>query len=183
MRDLTDYVNICIDVIHSTDMCVNPNWHETGRIYPPYNFWIVFCQMNFYQKISNIFGGKNWDQNLLLGCPKDEHFSYFHSSCKLGLMQIFPRTNEFKLFDVVWGFDSHLPLHCGSETTPLPALIQGHKYLHKELNYINFLFICTSCSALFSIYCAKIQGCILGFIGGVLKLLNEKDWLSKYLQE
>ena len=22
----------------------NPNWHEAGRIYPPYNFWIGFCQ-------------------------------------------------------------------------------------------------------------------------------------------
>ena len=23
-----------------------------------------------------------------LGCPKDEHFSYFHSSCQLGLIQL-----------------------------------------------------------------------------------------------
>ena len=28
----------------------NPNWHEAGRIYPPYNVWIGFCQLNFYQK-------------------------------------------------------------------------------------------------------------------------------------
>ena len=37
----------------------NPNWHEAGRIYPPYNFWIGFCQLNFYQKFPNIFGGEN----------------------------------------------------------------------------------------------------------------------------
>ena len=28
----------------------NPNWHEAGRIYPPYIFWIGFCQLNFHQK-------------------------------------------------------------------------------------------------------------------------------------
>jgi len=38
---------------------LNPNWHETGRIYPPYNFWIGFCQLNLYPKFSNIFGGEN----------------------------------------------------------------------------------------------------------------------------
>ena len=37
----------------------NPNWHEAERIYPPYNFWIGFCQLNFYQKFPNIFGGEN----------------------------------------------------------------------------------------------------------------------------
>ena len=37
----------------------NPNWHETGRIYLPYNFRIGFCQLNFYQKFPNIFGGEN----------------------------------------------------------------------------------------------------------------------------
>ena len=25
---------------------------------------------------------------MLLGCPKDEHFSYFHSSCQLGLSDL-----------------------------------------------------------------------------------------------
>jgi hypothetical protein len=38
---------------------LNPNWQETGRIYLPYNFRIGFCQLNFYQKFPNIFGGKN----------------------------------------------------------------------------------------------------------------------------
>ena len=38
---------------------INPNWHETGWIYPPYDFWIGFCQLNFYQKFTNIFGGEN----------------------------------------------------------------------------------------------------------------------------
>ena len=38
---------------------LNPNWHEAGRIYPPYNFWIGFYQLNFYQKFPNIVGGKN----------------------------------------------------------------------------------------------------------------------------
>ena len=28
---------------------LNPNWHEAGRIYPPYNNWNGFCQLNFYQ--------------------------------------------------------------------------------------------------------------------------------------
>ena len=38
---------------------LNPNWHEAGRIYPPYDFMIGFCQLNFYQKFPNIFGGEN----------------------------------------------------------------------------------------------------------------------------
>ena len=38
---------------------LNPNWHEAGRIYPTYNFWIGFCQLNFYQKFPNIIGGEN----------------------------------------------------------------------------------------------------------------------------
>ena len=29
---------------------LNSNWHEAGWIYPPYNFWIGFCQLNFYKK-------------------------------------------------------------------------------------------------------------------------------------
>ena len=33
----------------------NPNWHEAGWIYPPYNFWIGFCQLNFYQKVFKHF--------------------------------------------------------------------------------------------------------------------------------
>ena len=29
--------------IHSIGfLCNNPNWHEAGRIYSPYNFWIGF---------------------------------------------------------------------------------------------------------------------------------------------
>ena len=31
--------------------------------------------------------------NFLLGCPKDEHFSYFHSSCQLGLIPPPPNTH------------------------------------------------------------------------------------------
>jgi hypothetical protein len=38
---------------------INPNWHETGQIYLPYNFRIGFCQLNFYQKFPNILGGEN----------------------------------------------------------------------------------------------------------------------------
>ena len=37
----------------------NPNWHETGQIYLTYNFWIGFCQLNFYQKFENIFVGES----------------------------------------------------------------------------------------------------------------------------
>ena len=48
-------------VLDSPD--VNPNWHEAGQIYPPYNFWIGFCQLIFYQKFPNIFGSENWDQS------------------------------------------------------------------------------------------------------------------------
>ena len=48
--------------IHVSSL-LNPNWHEAGQIYPPYNFWIGFCQLNFYQKFPNIFGGENWDQS------------------------------------------------------------------------------------------------------------------------
>ena len=38
---------------------LNPNRHEAGWIYPPYNFRIDFWQLNFYQKLPNIFGGEN----------------------------------------------------------------------------------------------------------------------------
>ena len=38
---------------------LNPNWHEAGQIYPPYKYWIGLCQLNFYQKFLNIFGGGN----------------------------------------------------------------------------------------------------------------------------
>ena len=42
---------------------LNPDWHEAGRIYSPYNFWIGFCQLNLYQKIPKKFGGENSDQS------------------------------------------------------------------------------------------------------------------------
>ena len=45
------------DVIQVKSGLINPNWHEAGQIHPPYNFWIEFCQLNFYQKFPNIFGG------------------------------------------------------------------------------------------------------------------------------
>ena len=38
---------------------LDPNRHEAGWIYPPYDFWIGFGQLNFYQKFRNIFGGEN----------------------------------------------------------------------------------------------------------------------------
>ena len=38
---------------------LNPNWHEAGRIYPPYNFLILILSGDFYQKFPNILGGKN----------------------------------------------------------------------------------------------------------------------------
>ena len=38
---------------------LNPNWHEAGQIYPPYNIWIGFCQLNFYQKFPNFFEDEN----------------------------------------------------------------------------------------------------------------------------
>ena len=34
----------------------NPNWHEGGPSCP---FWTTFCQLNFYQKFPNFFGGRN----------------------------------------------------------------------------------------------------------------------------
>ena len=36
-----------------------PIGHEARRIYPPYNFWIGFCQLILYQKFPNIFGDEN----------------------------------------------------------------------------------------------------------------------------
>ena len=81
---------------------LNPNCHEAEQIYPLYNSLIGFCQLNFYQKFTNIFEVKieiNRDnltpcqahrviKNLILGCPEDENFSYFHCSCQLGLNSI-----------------------------------------------------------------------------------------------
>jgi hypothetical protein len=52
---LSPYIS-ALDFLHSL---VNPNWHETGWIYLPYNFRIGFCKLNFYQKFPNIFGGEN----------------------------------------------------------------------------------------------------------------------------
>ena len=39
----------------NTQSCINPNWHEAGPIYPPYNFLIRFCLLNFHWKVPNIF--------------------------------------------------------------------------------------------------------------------------------
>ena len=42
--------------IHSIGfLCNNPNWHEAGRIYPPYNFKIGFCQLNFIKNFQILF--------------------------------------------------------------------------------------------------------------------------------
>ena len=34
---------------------INPNWHEAGHFYPPCDFGIGFCQLNFVSKISKLF--------------------------------------------------------------------------------------------------------------------------------
>ena len=52
----TKKANCCEKKVSST---FNPNWHETGQIYLTYNFWIGFCQLNFYQKFENIFVGES----------------------------------------------------------------------------------------------------------------------------
>ena len=41
---------------------INPNWHEAGHFYPPFNFEIGFCQLNLHQKFPNFFGGENLHQ-------------------------------------------------------------------------------------------------------------------------
>ena len=89
----------------------NPNWHAAGRIYPPYNFLIGFYQLNFqtFLEVKIEINRNNltpcqahWVlQNLLLCVAKDEHFSYFHSSCQLGLRVIFDQWPKLNLgFDV-----------------------------------------------------------------------------------
>ena len=83
-------------------MARNPNWHETWLTYLPYNFRIGFVSWFYIKNFQTFLEVKieiNLDdlkpcqvqwvlKNLLLGCPKDEHFSYFHSSCQLGLTVI-----------------------------------------------------------------------------------------------
>ena len=75
---------------------LNPNWHEAGRIYPPYIFGLDFVSWFFIKHIQTFLevkieiNGNNLKPcqalyNLLLGGANDEHFSYFHSSCQLGL--------------------------------------------------------------------------------------------------
>ena len=44
-------------IVYETGL--NPNGHDAGRIYHPYDFWNGFCQLNFYQKFPNIFEGEN----------------------------------------------------------------------------------------------------------------------------
>ena len=55
-------------------------------------FWIGFCQLNFYQKFPNFYGGENSDQwgqfdtllgSLALSGAKNEYFSFFQRSCKV----------------------------------------------------------------------------------------------------
>ena len=72
-------------------------WREI--LLSPCPFWIGFCQLNFYQKYPNYFGGENCHQSGLfdtlpswmglikipLSGPKDEHFNLFHCSCQWGL--------------------------------------------------------------------------------------------------
>ena len=30
---------------------INPNWHETGQIYPPYNFWIGWITCSWHRSL------------------------------------------------------------------------------------------------------------------------------------
>ena len=76
----------------------NPNWHKAGRIYPLTIFGLDFVSWIFIKNFQTFLEMKieiNRDNstpcqahwvllNLLLGGAKDEHFSYFHSSCQLG---------------------------------------------------------------------------------------------------
>ena len=71
---------------------LNPNWHEAGRIYPPYIFGLDFVSW-FFSKLSKKIVDINiltlclayWVlQKMLLGDTraKEEHCNFFQSPCK-----------------------------------------------------------------------------------------------------
>jgi hypothetical protein len=62
-------------------------------------FWIGFCQLNFYQNVSNFFFEVL--QKLPLDGAKDGHFSFFQRSCKIGLSKIFDLSKKFALPDTL----------------------------------------------------------------------------------
>ena len=83
-------------------LALNLNWREGGHFPPPCPFWIRFCQLNFYQKFLNFFGGQT------LGGAKDDHFSCFHSSGLTGVFRflcsvITTIENQENLNFIIWG--------------------------------------------------------------------------------
>ena len=89
--------NIQLDKVSRT--LLNPKWHEGWNLFSPCHFWIRFCRLNFCQKVPNFLEVKiDINQVILTPCPvyrvfqklplgadKDEHFSFFQSSCQLKL--------------------------------------------------------------------------------------------------
>ena len=50
-----------LNVYISTGPFFTPLWHGAGGCFIPSSFWIVFCQLNFYQNFSNFFRDDiNW---------------------------------------------------------------------------------------------------------------------------
>ena len=47
------YISHAMSYFHETEF--NTNWHEEEHFPPPSPFWIRFCQLNFYWKISKLF--------------------------------------------------------------------------------------------------------------------------------
>ena len=83
-------------------LALNLNWREGGHFPPPCPFWIRFCQLNFYQKFLNFFGGQT------LGGAKDDHFSCFHSSGLTGVFRFLCSVittigNQENLNFIIWG--------------------------------------------------------------------------------
>ena len=51
-----------MDTIISNLIMINPIWHGRGYFYPLVLFWLRFCQLIFFQKFPNFFGGENLHQ-------------------------------------------------------------------------------------------------------------------------
>ena len=65
-EQLTDTSLVKFTTWISISRAFNHIWHEAGWIYPPYDFWIGFCQLNFYQNFQTFLEVKieiNWDNS------------------------------------------------------------------------------------------------------------------------
>ena len=101
VKGILDFFSLmcCTEEVVLATKYINPNWHEQGTFTPLVIlglYLVCWISIKNFQSFLEVKIDINWVnltpcqahwvlQNLLLGFPKDERFSYFHSSCQLEL--------------------------------------------------------------------------------------------------